>query len=200
MLISSLSNWKSNLQKIKLEKQKSILTEKFNEESNEMIIKFNKENELLQKRLHETKNTLDEINVSKEEMQENLKRAFMRGVCALNFEAMNILQEKKKGNEEDLVVQTNGLTKKMMDINENLNFNSIAINPLEKNEKSEKSFVENREEESENEKNTEEIVANNKKIVYFQAPKVKNHFLLLKFNYFDKFIKIIIKNEIFNYI
>ena len=24
-------------------------------------------------------------------MQENLKKAFMRGVCALNFEAMNIL-------------------------------------------------------------------------------------------------------------
>ena len=24
-------------------------------------------------------------------MQENLKRAFMKGVCALNFEAMNIL-------------------------------------------------------------------------------------------------------------
>lgn len=24
-------------------------------------------------------------------MQENLKRAFMRGVCALNFEAMNVL-------------------------------------------------------------------------------------------------------------
>jgi centrosomal protein POC5 len=24
-------------------------------------------------------------------MQDNLKKAFMRGVCALNFEAMNIL-------------------------------------------------------------------------------------------------------------
>ena len=27
----------------------------------------------------------------KEQMQENLKKAFMRSVCALNFEAMNIL-------------------------------------------------------------------------------------------------------------
>ena len=168
-MISSLSNWKSNLQKIKLEKQKSVLTEKFNEESNDMVIKFNKENELLQKRLQETQNSLNEINVSKEEMQENLKRAFMRGVCALNFEAMNILQEKKKNNEEDLVLQTNGLTKKMLDINENLNFNSMTINPLERNEKSEQSFAENKEEEAEK---NEEIIPNNKKIVYFQAPKV----------------------------
>ena len=25
-------------------------------------------------------------------MQDNLKKAFMRGVCALNFEAMNVIQ------------------------------------------------------------------------------------------------------------
>ena len=30
-------------------------------------------------------------NKNKHAMQENLKKAFMRGVCALNFEAMNIL-------------------------------------------------------------------------------------------------------------
>jgi hypothetical protein len=30
-------------------------------------------------------------NKNKLMMQENLKKAFMRGVCALNFEAMNIL-------------------------------------------------------------------------------------------------------------
>ena len=27
-------------------------------------------------------------------MQDNLKKAFMRGVCALNFEAMNILHRR----------------------------------------------------------------------------------------------------------
>lgn len=35
---------------------------------------------------------LDEANRVRNGMQENLKRAFMRGVCALNFEAMNVLQ------------------------------------------------------------------------------------------------------------
>jgi hypothetical protein len=34
---------------------------------------------------------LDEANRLKIGLQENLKRAFMRGVCALNFEAMNVL-------------------------------------------------------------------------------------------------------------
>ena len=69
---------------------------KFGEDTNELMMKFNKENDMLSKKLQETQKTLDEINISKEEMQENLKRAFMRGVCALNFEAMNILQEKKR--------------------------------------------------------------------------------------------------------
>ncbi len=34
---------------------------------------------------------MDMENKNKQAMQENLKKAFMRGVCALNFEAMNIL-------------------------------------------------------------------------------------------------------------
>ena len=133
-----------------------------------MMIKFNKENELLAKKLQETQRTLDEINISKEEMQENLKRAFMRGVCALNFEAMNILQEKKKNNEEDLILQTNGLTKKMLDINDNLN--SLTINPLsEKNNES--NAIESEANNSINIEN-EENTYNNKKIVFYQAPKV----------------------------
>ena len=33
-------------------------------------------------------------------MQENLKKAFMRGVCALNFEAMHILNPNDQGKIE----------------------------------------------------------------------------------------------------
>ena len=131
-----------------------------------MVIKFNKENELLSRKLQETQRNLDEINVSKEEMQENLKRAFMRGVCALNFEAMNILQEKKGLPEENLLSQTNGLTKKVMDINENLN---NLMNPLEKGENSEK----NDESQGEEDNEQQESMPNNKKIVFYQASKVK---------------------------
>ena len=45
-------------------------------------------------------------------MQESLKKAFMRGVCALNFEAMNILtpSEQDKGShlnqmEQEMISQ-----------------------------------------------------------------------------------------------
>jgi hypothetical protein len=34
---------------------------------------------------------LEEANKLKVGLQDNLKRAFMRGVCALNFEAMSVL-------------------------------------------------------------------------------------------------------------
>ena len=33
----------------------------------------------------------DEYERNKNQLQENLKRAFMKGVCAMNFEAMNAL-------------------------------------------------------------------------------------------------------------
>ena len=39
-------------------------------------------------------------NIQKSNMQDNLKKAFMRGVCALNFEAMNILDP--NGEDPDL--------------------------------------------------------------------------------------------------
>lgn len=35
-------------------------------------------------------------------MQENLKKAFMRGVCALNFEAMNILQPSDQNYQQQI--------------------------------------------------------------------------------------------------
>ena len=46
---------------------------------------------MLRKRLDESNALVQNSQVSKANMQDNLKKAFMRGVCALNFEAMNIL-------------------------------------------------------------------------------------------------------------
>lgn len=37
------------------------------------------------------------MNHERGHMQEGLKKAFMRGVCALNFEAMNILTPEGQG-------------------------------------------------------------------------------------------------------
>ncbi len=52
---------------------------------------YSKEIETLRKRLEEANRSVERNNLQKVNMQENLKKAFMRGVCALNFEAMNIL-------------------------------------------------------------------------------------------------------------
>lgn len=52
---------------------------------------YNKEIESLRERLNEAQAIVDNEQRHKTMMQENLKKAFMRGVCALNFEAMNIL-------------------------------------------------------------------------------------------------------------
>jgi hypothetical protein len=45
----------------------------------------------LREKLNEASAFVDNEQRNKAMMQENLKKAFMRGVCALNFEAMNIL-------------------------------------------------------------------------------------------------------------
>ena len=53
---------------------------------------------MLRKRLDDANLQLNENNRMKGAMQENLKKAFMRSVCALNFEAMNILDPNERAN------------------------------------------------------------------------------------------------------
>ncbi|CAD8198769.1 unnamed protein product [Paramecium octaurelia] len=66
-----------------------------------LMAKFLKEQQLLEQKLLEATSQLDEANKIKLSMQENLKRAFMRGVCALNFEAMNVLNGSSQQMELD---------------------------------------------------------------------------------------------------
>lgn len=61
-------------------------------EIDEITQRFNKEMSELRTQLAETQKNLQQVHVTKESMQDNLKKAFMRGVCALNFEAMNVIQ------------------------------------------------------------------------------------------------------------
>ena len=51
---------------------------------------------MLRKKLEEANVQLAQGNSQKAAMQENLKKAFMRSVCALNFEAMDILDPSQK--------------------------------------------------------------------------------------------------------
>ncbi|KAL4508125.1 hypothetical protein ABPG72_021498 [Tetrahymena utriculariae] len=70
-------------------------------EVDEITNRFNKEMALLKEQLQETQQQLNSILYTKEQMSENLKKAFMRGVCALNFEAMNVIQGSQVGFNPD---------------------------------------------------------------------------------------------------
>lgn len=61
------------------------------EEKSKLSMTLNKEIQDLTFRLDETQTQLQAELDSKTSIQGNLKKAFMRGVCAMNFEAMNIL-------------------------------------------------------------------------------------------------------------
>ena len=52
---------------------------------------YQKEIETLRGKVNDSERSQATQNRNKHIMQENLKKVFMRSVCALNFEAMNIL-------------------------------------------------------------------------------------------------------------
>lgn len=55
-------------------------------------MKYQKEISLLQSKLRESMDQLTLIERSKAQMQDQLKQAFMRGLCAMNLEAMNVIK------------------------------------------------------------------------------------------------------------
>ena len=60
---------------------------------------------MLRARLEDANQQIVVGNATKAGMQENLKKAFMRSVCALNFEAMNILDP--NASSSDISLQQN---------------------------------------------------------------------------------------------
>lgn len=88
------SLWKGVHHENKVFKLNNQHEEVLTKELTDLTVKYNKEIDILTRRLNETQAALDEATRNQFDMQENLKKAFMRGVCALNFEAMSILQNK----------------------------------------------------------------------------------------------------------
>ena len=76
---------------------------------------------MLRKRLDEALHTVEQGNKAKGYMQENLKKAFMRSVCALNFEAMNILDPNAKDLSQGQL-QQNQISLIENEMNRQLNF------------------------------------------------------------------------------
>jgi len=91
-------NWKKEKKKEDFERAVKI-------EVQNIGASYSKEIEMLRKKLDEANRIVEKSNIQKSNMQDNLKKAFMRGVCALNFEAMNILDP--NGEDPDLAQKSN---------------------------------------------------------------------------------------------
>ena len=60
-------------------------------ELNEVTDRYQKEIQLLRERLTDSTARIEDYERNKSQLQDNLKKAFMKGVCAMNFEAMSVL-------------------------------------------------------------------------------------------------------------
>ncbi len=66
-------------------------------EVNQIVGRFQKEMEMLKEKLNEANRKNQEFQNNKMIMQQNLKKAFLRGVCAMNMEAMGVLGSNPEG-------------------------------------------------------------------------------------------------------
>lgn len=83
----SMIVWRDNHKECHKEKQRETLERELEQVSN----KYQKQIQTLRERLSEATLRIDDYERNKHQLQDNLKKAFMKGVCAMNFEAMNAL-------------------------------------------------------------------------------------------------------------
>lgn len=118
-----------NLRLAKSEKHNQQVQQAQLDEINEITCRFNKEIQMLREKLTETTSQLEIIQAEKINMQNDLKKAFMRGVCALNFEAMNILntkQQPESNASQKIETQTQQISSVMDQFDRSLNMNSVT--------------------------------------------------------------------------
>lgn len=95
--------WKQNWKIFHQAKLQKNFIERLEHEKSEISMHFNKEIEMLRTRLVEADRRITSEEEEKVAIQENLKKAFMRGVCAMNFEAMSILNPGQSMSESPSV-------------------------------------------------------------------------------------------------
>jgi len=83
---------KLNLKEMKTIKTINNKEKEFQDKLNEMSQYYGKEINDLRAKLQDAYSTIEKYKESKNILQENLKKALMRGVVAMNLEAMNVLE------------------------------------------------------------------------------------------------------------
>lgn len=96
----------------------------FKNKLNEMGQFYGKEISDLKAKLAEANASIEKYKENKIYLQENLKRALMRGVVAMNLEAMNILEPETEKNNNNMVLN---MANNMVDLNY---FNKMSFNEI----------------------------------------------------------------------
>ena len=91
--ITFFKNLKQNWKDMKIYKIVSVKEKACDDKLNEMAQYYGKEINDLRNKLNEANLTIEQSNQSKAQIQENLKKVLMRGVMAMNMEAMNVLDK-----------------------------------------------------------------------------------------------------------
>ena len=89
--------WESRYRKWKVKKNEEDFQLRLKKEMQTIAAQFNKEIDDLRSNLDQANVVIDRDQKTKAMMQENLKKAFMKGVCAMNMEAMTILHPGEGG-------------------------------------------------------------------------------------------------------
>lgn len=100
-----LLGWLSVYKEIKSEKQKEEAEQRIENEVSEIVGRFQKEMDLLKERLAEANRKNEQYESNKVMIQQNLKKAFLRGVCAMNMEAMGVLGQSEGELPEEKLEQ-----------------------------------------------------------------------------------------------
>ena len=86
-------NLKQNWREMKIYKIVSVKEKACDDKLNEMAQYYGKEINDLRNKLNEANSIIEQSNQAKAQIQENLKKVLMRGVMAMNMEAMNVLDK-----------------------------------------------------------------------------------------------------------
>ena len=103
----------------------SAKEKEFQNKLNEMGQYYGKEINDLRTKLNEANQSVEKYKETKISIQENLKKALMRGVVAMNFEAMNVLEDNQMN---DFTYSGNNIVEQSNILNNNNNNNKITSN------------------------------------------------------------------------
>ena len=113
-------NLKQNWREMQIYKVVSVKEKACDDKLNEMAQKYGKEITDLRNKLNDANILIEQNNQAKAQIQENLKKVLMRGVMAMNMEAMNVLDKDVLKNNDISAIADNI----MNNVNEISNTNS----------------------------------------------------------------------------